>query len=72
MKTPRIYKPDATREIDRALHHMKDALFCLNKAGASRSAQRVRLAISSAKGARRHAESLRFDGGPEALKGPRP
>ena len=50
--------PDlAVARIERAYGLLQDALESFKEAGADKTAQRVRLAISSAKGARRNAES---------------
>jgi len=47
----------AAQDIEDALVHLRVALESLKRAGAKRTADRVRLAISSAKGALRHANN---------------
>ena len=61
--TRRQYHDGDVRRVDSALRDLRIALENLKKAGARKTAARVRLAISSAKGARRNIINLRAKAG---------
>lgn len=57
----RKYHEDDDRRVKHALGHLKWALSYLKHAKAGKTADRVRLAISSCKGAQRHVDNLRAE-----------
>lgn len=56
----RTYAPGDEKIVTNGLIHLCAARECFKRAGAPKTLQRVLLAISSAKGAQRHVETLRF------------
>lgn len=58
MKRPRTINPGDLAQIDRAIELLRSARFYLRNANSDRTLAKVRSAIKSAEGSRRHAAGL--------------